>query len=149
MKNVGPRQPPVVEEEEYKKELANEKDIEKDIKKNLEKQPIAPAELDPREYDKTKGQDIQNIEPEMNEPLEEEDERLEKDDNDPEIPKVDPTGEDNEERVELNNGVFREEETEVPTNDEQPLDLQNDDQMNQTDTPAGAISGLDDAIIGD
>ena len=149
MKNIGPRQPPTVKEEEYKKELANEKDVEKDIKKNLEKQPIAPAELDPREYDKTKGQDIQNIEPEMNEPLEEEDERLEKEDNDPEIPKTDPTGQDNEERVEINNGSFREEETEVPTNDEQPLDLQNDDQMNQTDTPAGAISGLDDAIIGD
>jgi hypothetical protein len=57
-------------------------------------------------------------------------------------------GKDDEERVELNNGVFREEETEVPTNDEQPLDLKNDDPMNQT-TPAGAISGLDDSVIGD
>ncbi len=144
MKNVGPRQPPVVKERDYKKELANETEEEEEEKAKAN-QPIAPSEMDPRDNDKTSSQDIQNID------VEDDQERddFEEEDNDPELPKNDPSGIDEEERVELNNGSFREEE--VPTNGESPLEIPNDDSplVDDQDKPAGSISGLDDAVIGD
>ena len=144
MKNIGPRQPPVVKERDYKRELANETEEEEEEKAKAN-QPIAPSEMDPRDNDKTSSQDIQNID------VEDDQERddFEEEDNDPELPKNDPSGIDEEERVELNNGSFREEE--VPTNGESPLEIPNDDSplVDDQDKPAGSISGLDDAVIGD
>ena len=144
MKNVGPRQPPVVKERDYKRELANETE-EEEKEKAKANQPIAPSEMDPRDNDKTSSQDIQNID------IEDDQERddFEEEDNDPELPKNDPSGIDEEERVELNNNSFREEET--PTNGEKPLDVPNENSPlgSDQDKPAGSISGLDDAVIGD
>ena len=144
MKNVGPRQPPVVKERDYKRELANETEEEEEEKAKAN-QPIAPSEMDPRDKDKTSSQDIQNID------IEDDQERddFEEEDNDPELPKNDPSGVDEEERVELNNNSFREEET--PTNGEKPLGVPNENSPlgSDQDNPAGSISGLDDAVIGD